>query len=260
MVERRSRRFSSERLERVARRLMNASPLCALATVSPGGRAHINHMYFAWSDRYEVIWISDPESLHSRNLTRNSSAAVTIYASNQVWGRPRRGAFPQDVFLDLSRRGLGQLRNESHPVRGLEVRQAIPGERDQLGLGGRRAGLQHHVRERRLSPLLVRQTDDRRLLDSGMAKKYTLDLQARDVLSSADDHVFDPVTDLDVAIRVEHGGVAGVEPPVAHHLLGRVGVVVVTLHDHVAAGHYLAQRLAVGGYVLPGLIDDAQLA
>src|SRR5438445_7675618 len=90
-VERRSRRFSSATLERVARRLMNASPLCALATVSPGGRAHINHMYFAWSDRYEVVWISDPESLHSRNLARNSSAAVTIYASKQVWGKPDRG-------------------------------------------------------------------------------------------------------------------------------------------------------------------------
>jgi uncharacterized protein YhbP (UPF0306 family) len=90
-VERRSRRFSSERLERVARRLMNASPLCALATVSSGGRAHINHMYFAWSDRFDVIWISDADSIHSRNLARNTSAAVTIYASNQVWGRPDRG-------------------------------------------------------------------------------------------------------------------------------------------------------------------------
>jgi uncharacterized protein YhbP (UPF0306 family) len=70
---------------------MDASPLCALATVSPGGRAHINHMYFAWSARFEVIWISDADSLHSRNLTRNSSAAVTIFASNQVWGKPDRG-------------------------------------------------------------------------------------------------------------------------------------------------------------------------
>ena len=70
---------------------MNASPLCSLATVSPGGRAHINHMYFAWSDRYEVVWVSDPDSLHSRNLTRNSSAAVTIYDSHQTWGRPDRG-------------------------------------------------------------------------------------------------------------------------------------------------------------------------
>ena len=90
-VERRSRRFSSERLERVARRLMNASPLCALATVSPGGRAHINHMYFAWSERFEVVWISDPDSLHSGNLVKSASAAVTVYASNQVWGRPDRG-------------------------------------------------------------------------------------------------------------------------------------------------------------------------
>ena len=70
---------------------MDASPLCALATVSPGGRAHINHMYFARTDRFEVIWISDADSLHSRNLARNSSAAVTIYASNQVWGKPDRG-------------------------------------------------------------------------------------------------------------------------------------------------------------------------
>jgi len=70
---------------------MNASPLCALATVSPGGRAHINHMYFAWSDRFDVIWISDADSIHSRNLARNTSAAVTIYASNQVWGRRDRG-------------------------------------------------------------------------------------------------------------------------------------------------------------------------
>ncbi|HKW59840.1 MAG TPA: pyridoxamine 5'-phosphate oxidase family protein [Candidatus Dormibacteraeota bacterium] len=90
-VERRSRRFSSERLERVARRLMNASTLCSLATVSPGGRAHINHMYFAWNGRYEVIWFSDRDSIHSRNLERGPTAAITIYDSHQVNGRPDRG-------------------------------------------------------------------------------------------------------------------------------------------------------------------------
>ncbi len=70
---------------------MNASPLCSLSTVSPGGRAHINHMYFAWGDRFEVFWISDPDSRHSRNLVRNPSAAVTIYDSHQTWSRPDRG-------------------------------------------------------------------------------------------------------------------------------------------------------------------------
>lgn len=70
---------------------MNASPLCSLATVSPGGRAHINHMYFAWNARFDVFWVSDADSIHSRNLLRNSSAAVTVYASDQTWGRPDRG-------------------------------------------------------------------------------------------------------------------------------------------------------------------------
>ena len=90
-VESRSRRYSSALLERVARRLMDASPLCSLATVTPRGRAHVNHMYFAWNDRFEVFWISDPDSVHSRNLVGNPSAAVTVYASNQVWGKPDRG-------------------------------------------------------------------------------------------------------------------------------------------------------------------------
>jgi len=58
-IERRSRRVSSDRLERLARRLMNASPLCALATVWPTGRAHINHMYFARSGLFDIVWISD---------------------------------------------------------------------------------------------------------------------------------------------------------------------------------------------------------
>jgi uncharacterized protein YhbP (UPF0306 family) len=90
-IERRSRRFSSVRLERLARRLMNESPLCALATVWPRGRAHINHMYFARSGGFDLVWISDPDSRHSRNLRTNSSAAVTIFDSHQTWGKPDRG-------------------------------------------------------------------------------------------------------------------------------------------------------------------------
>ena len=90
-LERRSRRFSSDRLERLARRLMNASTLCALATAWPGGRPHINHMYFAWSSGFDVVWISDPDSRHSRNLSVNRSAAVTIYDSHQTWGGFDRG-------------------------------------------------------------------------------------------------------------------------------------------------------------------------
>src|SRR5438105_15093127 len=70
---------------------MSTSPLCSLSTVSSGGRAHINHMYFAFTDRFEVVWISERDSIHSRNLARNSTAAVTIYDSHQTWGQQDRG-------------------------------------------------------------------------------------------------------------------------------------------------------------------------
>jgi uncharacterized protein YhbP (UPF0306 family) len=70
---------------------MNAAPLCSLATVSPGGKAHINHMYFAWSGWFDVYWISDADSIHSKNLLRNHSAAITVYDSKQTWGKPDRG-------------------------------------------------------------------------------------------------------------------------------------------------------------------------
>ena len=75
----------------VARRLMGASTLCSLATISPGGRAHINHMYFARNERYELFWFSDRDSVHSRNLATRPTAAITIYDSHQVNGKPDRG-------------------------------------------------------------------------------------------------------------------------------------------------------------------------
>ena len=90
-VERRAKRWSSAKLTSVARNLMNASPLCAIATVAPGSKAHISHVYFAWTDAFDICWISDPDSLHSRNLAKNPSAAVTVFKSAQVWGRPDRG-------------------------------------------------------------------------------------------------------------------------------------------------------------------------
>lgn len=86
-----ARRVSSRRLTDVVRRLLDASTLCSLSTVSPGGRAHVNAMYFAWDDAFRVVWISDPGARHSRNLARNPSAAVMVYDSNQEWDGRDRG-------------------------------------------------------------------------------------------------------------------------------------------------------------------------
>ncbi len=89
---------------------MNAAPLCALATASAGGRAHINHMYFAWDDTFAVIWISDADSLHSRNLVRDPSAEITVYDSRQTWGKPDRGITLAGSAGVLGGRAAGEAR------------------------------------------------------------------------------------------------------------------------------------------------------
>src|SRR2546425_6965884 len=90
-VERSSRRFLPARIVSIARGLLNRSKLFALATVSPGGRAHINAAYFAWDRAFAIVWLSAPEARHSRNVRANPSAAIVVYDPTQKWGGPDRG-------------------------------------------------------------------------------------------------------------------------------------------------------------------------
>jgi uncharacterized protein YhbP (UPF0306 family) len=84
-------RIAAVRLQRVARELLGASELCAIATVTPRGEAHVNTAYFAWTPELRVVWLSDPAAAHSRNLAANRSAAIAVYDSTQSWGTPDRG-------------------------------------------------------------------------------------------------------------------------------------------------------------------------
>jgi uncharacterized protein YhbP (UPF0306 family) len=90
-IERSKRPIGAARIASLARRLLDASTLCALATVSPGGRAHVNTAYFAWSPEFDVVWLSDPQARHSRNVSAGGSVAIAVYDSSQSWGNPDRG-------------------------------------------------------------------------------------------------------------------------------------------------------------------------
>jgi uncharacterized protein YhbP (UPF0306 family) len=79
------------RIERAAFGLLDASPLCAIATVSPRTTAHVNTAYFVWNRDFEVFWLSDRDARHSRNIRGQQSTAITVFDSHQVWGRPDRG-------------------------------------------------------------------------------------------------------------------------------------------------------------------------
>ena len=88
----RSRRpIGTRRLAATARRLLDASTLCAVATAGQDGHAHINTAYFAWSAEFELVWLSEPQARHSRNIRANAATAVAVYDSSQTWGEPDRG-------------------------------------------------------------------------------------------------------------------------------------------------------------------------
>ncbi len=80
-IERSGRRIGAARIRSAAEELLEASSLCAIATVEPGGRAHVNTAYFAWTPDFRIVWLSDPGARHSRNLSANPSTAIAVYDS-----------------------------------------------------------------------------------------------------------------------------------------------------------------------------------
>jgi uncharacterized protein YhbP (UPF0306 family) len=90
-IERSKRRVSASRLATLAAELLDASPLCAIATVAPGSRAHVNTAYFAWSPNFDMVWMSEPDAEHSRNVRANKTVAIAVFDSGQTWGEPDRG-------------------------------------------------------------------------------------------------------------------------------------------------------------------------
>lgn len=90
-IERSRRPVAAQRIARLARELLEASTLCAIATVTTQGRAHISTAYFAWTPALEIAWLSEPRAQHSRNIRANDSVAVAVHDSTQTWGQSDRG-------------------------------------------------------------------------------------------------------------------------------------------------------------------------
>ena len=194
-------------------------------------------------------------SLAVRMLAALLDRAGRCYCRAMAARPPRRTYFwilPVAVF--------GSSSTKWKSLRGLEVGHVVAGELAQLVIRWPRRRLEHDERVRRLAPALVRQPDDGDLLDGRVADQDALDLDGGDVLAAADDDVLEAVADLGVAVRVDHGRVAGVEPAVADRGGRGVRVVVVALHHDVAAHDDLAESLAVVRDLVALLVHDPQLA
>src|SRR5262249_26229934 len=66
-----------------------------------------------------------------------------------------------------------------------------------------------------LAPALVRKPDHGYLQNGGMQRQAAFDLDRRDILPAADDHVVDATGDEEVAVAVAIPGVAAERPAVA---------------------------------------------
>jgi hypothetical protein len=123
-IKRSSKPLPGTHIATLLRELLEASTLCAIATVTDRGTAHINTAYFAWAEDFRLVCISQPASGHLVNLRKNRSAAVAVFDSHQAWGirtevfrfwlgpRSRTNGFrrcPQHRPSAVSRYRLGRL-------------------------------------------------------------------------------------------------------------------------------------------------------
>ena len=107
-------RLTEDKVRQSAFSILNSNTVCSIATVTPEGRSHINAAYFSYSAEYEVFYLSSPSSVHSRNLSGNSSMAVTVFSSTPAWGSPSVGIQlfgsadePSGIPADTAERSYG---------------------------------------------------------------------------------------------------------------------------------------------------------
>lgn len=68
---------------------LESTNFCSLATTD-GKETWSNPVYFAWDEKYNIYFISQPTSRHMKNIEDNGVVSVSVYSTNQVPG--------EDVF------------------------------------------------------------------------------------------------------------------------------------------------------------------
>src|SRR5205085_11075844 len=94
----------------------------------------------------------------------------------------------------------------------------------------------NHHGEQFFAKVGIRDTHHLHLGHFGMTNEELLDLHRKEVFASANDHVFEPAYDVEVAMLVHGRQVARMRPAVSiNGLGGLLGHLVVTSHDHEAS-------------------------
>lgn len=80
--------------------ILSEAEAMTLATIGPAGAPRATPVYFAFDDELALIFLSDKNSLHSKNLTREARAAVAVYPQVEDW-RALRGVQMQGSVHEI---------------------------------------------------------------------------------------------------------------------------------------------------------------
>src|SRR5436190_18185395 len=135
---------------------------------------------------------------------------------------------------DLAGGVAGQGVDEEHVLRHLEPGELTAAVLDELVGGHARVPLHRHECNGYFTPPVVGTTDDGGFEHGIVLVEDALDLRSCDVLATGNDHVLEPIDDVQVAVVVAPADVAGVEPPAFERGGRRVRVAPVSL-EHLGA-------------------------
>ena len=73
-------------LEAMARAIIEANRYMTLATADEDGLPWASPVWFAQASRAEFLWVSDPDTRHSRNIAARPRVGIVIFDSRQPVG------------------------------------------------------------------------------------------------------------------------------------------------------------------------------
>src|SRR5215212_1369383 len=167
--------------------------------------------------------------------------------------------FREHALEELADSALGKLITKFNERRHLVRGEVVLAVSDEILLRQRAALLLHRENLHCFSPVFVGCADGHYLDDLGVLVEHLFDLPRIDLEAARVDDLFLAVNDVEVAVVVHPGDVAGVEPAISQGLRGLLGHVPVALHPLRTLYDELA-RLADWHFALPRFdVHDAHV-
>ncbi len=113
--------YTSERLRGSVGRILSSNALCSMATRGAESAVHINTAFFCFSDDLALYFLSEPASVHCRNVSRSPGTAIAVFDSHHRWGAAHEGlqlfgeCRPATGAAEREARDLYSIRFPSYP-------------------------------------------------------------------------------------------------------------------------------------------------